>query len=1084
MPSLSLLCIVFLILAQSHVHCQTNSAPTAILVVNTVDGSFIGIDVSSGKEIWRITGEPLISQSLSELRLVTDTHDYSLVPSLDGQLYLLERSAHSGERKASLKALPLTVDSLFASNFMLTEDSVLTGGKDSSLFAFDPSTGKVKYNCSRDGCSGISSNSGGSGDPGILVYRMTYIVRAVHAPTGSEKWNLSIQNNELCAFHGHLSTSTTSVRRNSQTCGIVQSETELKNVPSLDIPVDGHSSTAGILEDIHIQFDLDRLMIIGQTKSHLPDNHWHHTLPARIAKSWLYNTHSKRLDQIRLFSRDILADSLAEQLSIGRLNLRILPTPASLRTTLRKHFSRKSQKTKPTLECPSRDRLVYLGTLNGQLYVQLEDTFDWPSPTYIDLPKLSVVQPLSSELPQPSADRAFPESSPETMIGYYRAPYSARPTDDMCRQPFLTDETSGRDGRKQTGLVPWFPRDYGDYNFPESLSRWTASRSKDPSHITEEERQSETDKYLSDWILGGANDLLMLLLRANEISDRKSRETTVFFNLPPTFHRFGHLIQIGFLVLLLHITDRVFQMFHQINVPSCTTTPDRSSTPTPVGTLQYLLCPNCSASSTASCSLHSNSNPQSSYSSATQAMPPQFNSVYESEFAFIRCLGRGGFGRVFEVENRFDGCRYAIKRIQIDEKMEDKNKFLREVKALASLDHPGIVRYHRAWSETPPPGWQDARDRMIFGCSEDTGADSDSAAQSSQPSVKWNSDLHSTWDSRSNAGNNLENKNSVPNPLEVSLDGFVSSPRLDNDSLIVFQRPDDQETTGTQSSTHTSTALSVGLAATESPLLSPSGSCEITYLYIQMQLCSPLSLRNWLLTHNQQRSRPPRSELYHMFRQITDAVAYLHAHRLMHRDLKPSNILFDLNDRLKLADFGLVTSMFDEEIRQSAHSIDNGSGDCDKESLRKENQLIGTSKSGVSGHVDTARCHKVGHSLYRYAQRHTNNVGTDLYMSPEQERGDPYDYKVDIFSLGLIFTELLIPFETNMERIHTLTQAKLGRLPHHFSQKHADERDFLLQLLSSVPSHRPSASQILNSSLLSPSQPLMPTHQNVKPHCT
>ncbi|OON19407.1 kinase domain protein, partial [Opisthorchis viverrini] len=1058
---------------------------TRILVVNTVDGSFIGIDIYSGKEIWRITGNPLISQSLSELRLVTDAHDYSLVPSLDGQLYLLERSPHSDKHTASLKALPLTVDSLFASNFMLTEDSVLTGGKDSSLFAFDPSTGKVKYNCSRDGCSGTSSNSGGSGDPGILVYRMTHIVRAVHVPTGSEKWNLSIQNNELCAFHGHLSTSTTSVRRNSQTCGTVRSETELKDVPSLDIPVDGHSSAAGVLEDMHIQFDLDKLMIIGQTKSHLPDSHWHYTLPTRIAKSWLYNAHTKRLDQIRLFSRDILADSLAEQLSIGRLNLQVLPTPASRRTTLSKHYARKSQTTKPTLECPSRDRLVYLGTLNGQLYVQLEDTFDWPSPTYIDLPKLSVVPPLSSELPQPSADRALPDSSPETMIGYYRAPYSARPADDMCRQPFLTDETSKQDGRKQTGLVPWFPRDHGSYNFPESLSRWTASRSKDPSRITEEERQTETDEYLSNWILGGANDLLMLLLRANEISDRKSRETTVFFNLPPTFHRFGHLIQIGFLVLLLHITDRVFQMFHQINVPSSTTTPDHSSTPIPVGTQQYLLCPNCSASSTARCNLHSNSNARSSHSSATQVIPPQFNSVYESEFAFIRCLGRGGFGRVFEVENRFDGCRYAIKRIQIDEKMEDKNKFLREVKALASLDHPGIVRYHRAWSETPPPGWQDARDRMIFGCSEDTGADSDSAAQSSQPSMKWNSDLHSTWDSRSNAGNNLgSKKNPIPNPLEVSLDSFVSSPRLDNDSLIVFQRPDDQEITGTQNSTRTSTAYSVGVAAAESALLSPSGSCEITYLYIQMQLCSPLSLRNWLLTHNQQRSRPPRSELYHMFRQITDAVAYLHAHRLMHRDLKPSNILFDLNNRLKLADFGLVTSMFDEEVRQSAHSMDNGSGDCDKESHRKENQLIGTSKSGVSGHIDTARRHKVGHSLYRYAQRHTNNVGTDLYMSPEQERGDPYDYKVDIFSLGLIFTELLIPFGTNMERIHTLTQAKLGRLPHHFSQKHADERDFLLQLLNPLPTHRPSASEILNSSLLSPLQPLTPAHGNAKSHCT
>lgn len=58
----------------------------------------------------------------------------------------------------------------------------------------------------------------------------------------------------------------------------------------------------------------------------------------------------------------------------------------------------------------------------------------------------------------------------------------------------------------------------------------------------------------------------------------------------------------------------------------------------------------------------------------------EFTSPYETDFRFVKVLGRGGFGRVFEVENRLDGFRYAIKRIKIDEAMDDRTKFLREVK--------------------------------------------------------------------------------------------------------------------------------------------------------------------------------------------------------------------------------------------------------------------------------------------------------------------------------------------------------------------------------------------------------------------
>ena len=56
---------------------------------------------------------------------------------------------------------------------------------------------------------------------------------------------------------------------------------------------------------------------------------------------------------------------------------------------------------------------------------------------------------------------------------------------------------------------------------------------------------------------------------------------------------------------------------------------------------------------------------------------------------------QGGFGVVFQARRRFDDRSYAIKRIRLPSTPEATEKVMREVRALANLEHSNIVRYHQ-----------------------------------------------------------------------------------------------------------------------------------------------------------------------------------------------------------------------------------------------------------------------------------------------------------------------------------------------------------------------------------------------------
>ena len=85
-------------------------------------------------------------------------------------------------------------------------------------------------------------------------------------------------------------------------------------------------------------------------------------------------------------------------------------------------------------------------------------------------------------------------------------------------------------------------------------------------------------------------------------------------------------------------------------------------------------------------------------------------------------------------------------------------------------------------------------------------------------------------------------------------------------------------------------------------------------------------------------------------------------------------------------------------------------------------------------------------------------------MSPEQLVRKAYDHKVDIYSLGLILFELLVPFSTQMERVQTLSALRKLKFPSHFIRSR--EYELVLKMLSHKPNQRPETTEILSTDFL------------------
>ncbi|KAF5277328.1 hypothetical protein FQR65_LT16003 [Abscondita terminalis] len=74
----------------------------------------------------------------------------------------------------------------------------------------------------------------------------------------------------------------------------------------------------------------------------------------------------------------------------------------------------------------------------------------------------------------------------------------------------------------------------------------------------------------------------------------------------------------------------------------------------------------------------------------------RYHSKPDESFKTMKIIGKGAFGKVYQIQDETDKKFYALKKIKFGNN-ENGNKIMGELTILSNLTHKHIVRYHHAW---------------------------------------------------------------------------------------------------------------------------------------------------------------------------------------------------------------------------------------------------------------------------------------------------------------------------------------------------------------------------------------------------
>ncbi|KAJ3417189.1 hypothetical protein HDV05_006395 [Chytridiales sp. JEL 0842] len=403
-------------------------------------------------------------------------------------------------------------------------------------------------------------------------------------------------------------------------------------------------------------------------------------------------------------------------------------------------------------------------------------------------------------------------------------------------------------------------------------------------------------------------------------------------------------------------------------------------------------------------------NPLMNFSFPDSINSQQQLSRYAADFEEVAFLGKGGFGSVVKSRNRIDNRFYAVKKIQVDPNKGSSSKLLREVQTLSRLHHHNIVRYYQAWFEEAQ-----GTNLLTWSDDEDSDEESGSSEEGDEDATETEDDedvitspSHADWHSSEASKSMLSISFARGSGVHLT-----SSSEDDNDDDGEYDDEDDEK---------------------DGPMrlqLRKSKGCQI--LFIQMEFCENNTLQDLI------RDGLETDEAWRLFRQVLEGLAYLHSVGVIHRDLKPSNLFIDSLGNVKIGDFGLAR--------------------------RGTQPMEAMSQSIVIADRDERAMEEASMTL---------DIGTPVYVAPElllKGSTVKYSSKVDIYSLGIVFFEMLYPFSTGMHRVKVLVDLRSVNVifPSDFDvKKHENAFQVIKQLLNHTPKDRPSCQELLESKLLPP----------------
>lgn len=418
-------------------------------------------------------------------------------------------------------------------------------------------------------------------------------------------------------------------------------------------------------------------------------------------------------------------------------------------------------------------------------------------------------------------------------------------------------------------------------------------------------------------------------------------------------------------------------------------------------------------------------------SSFISAGSPRNLGRYERDFEEIGRLGKGGFGEVVKARSRMEGTFYAIKKIK--HKANKLDSLLSEVLSLARLNHQFIVRYYGTWIEEVTEHHKPDDDDKADDDDEDEEEDDSLEIYSEISEEDFLSPFNRSSSFLVSRNNSYQADFYSSNTFDSGIDFSSDSNNEDIDDLIEFARSTDDEAEQTEQEEEEEDSESVNELTTEegkqsiliTKLRKLQAESQKRYiLYIQMEFCENNTLQNLI---EQGLPQNPK-EYWRLFRQLLEAISYIHREGFIHRDLKPTNIFIDKSNNVKVGDFGLAKNSQFSTVFLNNNQVSPPTNEKDLSTI----------------------------------------VGTYFYTAKEVASGN-YDEKVDMYSLGVIFFEMCYPLGTGMERAQTLNNLRLVTVdfPSNFVDlKYKTERKIIKLLLEHDPKKRPGATEILQSGML------------------